>query len=228
MHSVAAYLCRVGRLNLKAGRKRNNKFQSCALSVCRVDFERTAERARSFTHTHKTMPQARLFRIESLSVVSYRQQQPAVGCSKLNVDLCTRGMSRGVVDCFLENEKKLAPYIRPYFNVAIEVHSPKTKINLASCQKIAREMPHLLTQISEVIFIRVYCPDDLTHRIDQLARELSNARQIFTRGSVAPIEPSLSHLADQSDPGKVRANIIMQISGYSTSDLLELTKAFLF
>src|SRR5260370_24317734 len=103
-------------------------------------------------------------------------------------------MTHQIVDALVENQKDRAADVRPERYIVLFVRLAKLKSYISRGQDVARESAHAQRQMAEVVFLRVYRPYDVAHRIDQLARRASDHRERLggrrTAAAVA-VEPGL-------------------------------------
>src|SRR5712692_11208503 len=79
-------------------------------------------------------------------------------------------MTHDIVDGLLENQKDLAAQVGSDFQRLLLARRRKSKLNLAGSEEIAGKATHTLYEIAKVIFVRIDCPDNVAHRIYQVAR----------------------------------------------------------
>src|ERR1044071_10293547 len=121
-------------------------------------------------------------------------------------------MPNKIVDTLLEDQKHLAPHVRTKWNVLVFVGLVEFESDIPGGQNIAREPTHSLSQIIEIVLLWIDGPNDVTHRINQLARRAGNHRQRRRQLSIARINSLTHHFAENRYLSQARCYIVVQIS----------------
>ena len=98
---------------------------------------------------------------------------------------------------FFENQKELSAQVSTKGHVWRGIGKAKSKLNSARRENIAGKVTHPLRQIAETISFRIDCPDNVAHRINQLARQSGDCRERARTGSLAIALPPLCHFAQE-------------------------------
>src|SRR5262249_43547045 len=94
-------------------------------------------------------------------------------------------------------------------------------------EDVAREMPHALREIADVILRGVDRPHDVAHRVHELARQVGDRGEgIGERAGTGPETPP-DDLAEQRDARQARPDVVVQIGRDALPHALELREAFL-
>src|SRR4029453_17741894 len=92
-------------------------------------------------------------------------------------DAAASCMPNDIIDGLFENEENLAPHIGAERELASERGTRKTEGDVFSRQRVAGKVAHPLEQVADAVALRVDGPDDVAHRLDELARDRGDAAQ---------------------------------------------------
>src|SRR6266705_489712 len=157
-----------------ASGQRNRQQYHGAFAVIRDYLKLAAQALRARPHTHEPLPLAYFGGIKARAIVRDFHRQPFALDPQLNLRLSASGVTRDIVDSLLENQKDLTPQVRPDSQRSFLTRSVKAKLNLAGSEDVAGKAPHSLYEIAEMIFFGIDRPDDVAHRINQVARRSGN------------------------------------------------------
>src|SRR5262245_47497329 len=133
-------------------------------------------------------------------------------------------MADDVVDRLLEDQKDLASHIRPDLEVQLVPRRAESELDAARSEDVAGEAPHALVEVAQLVALRVDYPDDVAHRIHQLARSPGDDRETFGHGRR---DTSLvtRHLAQHGDARKAGAYVIMKVRSNARANSLNLKES---
>src|SRR5262245_2247608 len=117
----------------------------------------------------------------------------------------------GVVNGLFEDQVKLPPQIgiEPEFQPA--GGRAEAKLDLARGEDVAGESTHALRQIANSVAPRIDRPDDVAHRIHQVARSVGDLRERFAYAVLFTAESLARDFAEDSDLREARPYVVMQI-----------------
>src|SRR5947209_4388063 len=118
-------------------------------------------------------------RIESAAVVSDGQTDPPALDAKHNPGLRRAGMTHYVVDRLLEDEEDLPPEFRAHLQFLIRSRAFEFEMQVPGGEDIAREAPHPVNEISNMVPFRVDGPNDVAHGVNQFTRDGTDIRQML-------------------------------------------------
>src|SRR5262245_29652326 len=78
-------------------------------------------------------------------------------------------MASGVVDCFLEDEIKMASPLRRQPDGAYLVRRPELPVDTFSLQDVGRELSYPRNDVFQIILAGINRPDYVAHRIHEAA-----------------------------------------------------------
>lgn len=133
------------------------------------DAERSSERSCPLPHALESVAVRRFGRIEAGAVVRHRQGQPAPFDIEVNVDERASRVPDRIVQALLENEVRLATLVGVHRHVAIRSGSTESEAHVPRVEKVGGEPAHPLDDVAELVAHGVDRPDDVAHRIDELA-----------------------------------------------------------
>src|SRR5262249_6815041 len=97
----------------------------------------------------------------------------------------------------------------------------KSESDATGREYVAGEPSHSLYQIIEVVAVRIDRPDDVAHRVDQLARGGRNHRKCLIQWAVALARLALGNFACHRNQREVRADVVVQVGCYPSADSLD-------
>src|SRR5690242_21192018 len=109
-------------------------------------------------HTQEPVSVAVRGRVKTVAVVAHGKQKRTIRQLKLDLRFGAPGMLDKVVDALLENQKDLASDVGSQSYVCLVIGRYESKGNVAGCKSVAREPPHPVNQIAQMIFFWIYCP----------------------------------------------------------------------
>src|SRR5215471_4097701 len=118
-------------------------------------------------------------------------------------------MTHDVIDAFLEYQEDLAAHIGAHLQRVLVVRPRKAEFDVARRKDITSKAPHPLRKIVKLITLRIDCPDDVTHRVNQLARSRRDHRKAIVYGRAARLVTS--HFAQHRNARETSAYVIMQV-----------------
>src|SRR5262250_1600442 len=120
-------------------------------------------------------------------------------------------MSRYVVYAFLEYQENLAPSVCSNTKGGLGAPRPEAECNITCGKDVAGEPAHSLNQIMQAISLRVDCPDNIAHGVNQFPRSRSDRRQRFLDGRIAPRQQVGCNIAQDRDFGQPGSDIVVKV-----------------
>src|SRR5262249_5727458 len=138
----------------------------------------------------------------------------------IDVDTLASCVLNDIVHSFFEDEEDLAPDIGAEHELASERGTREAEVDVFSRQGIAGKVAHALEQVADAVALRVDGPDDVAHRLDELARDRGDAakgvRRLQSRVGVTADE-----LAKNGDLREAGADVVVEIGSDSRPDALD-------
>src|ERR1043165_10243658 len=134
-------------------------------------------------------------------------------------------MTNDVVDGLFEDQKNFAPEVCSDFQVEVIVGRVKTKFYIASGQNVIRKPSHPAREIAEVVSLRVDGPDNVTHRIDRIARSRGDGREPLFQPLIFAREMTARNVAEHGYQRQVGTDVVMKVGRDPRADSLQLNRA---
>src|SRR5215475_13080737 len=111
-------------------------------------------------------------------------------------------MANQVVKALFENEKDFPADVGAQPDILSHVRRPKLKTDIARGEALAGKESHSLHQIPQVVFLGIDRPDDIAHRIHQLARSAGNLLKWLAHSGLAMTNAPVNEFAENRDLSK--------------------------
>ena len=135
----------------------------------RIDRKGAPECGGPFPHARESIPVDLQAGIEPAPVVRYLEPQ-LVACEReIDNGLRCARVPGDIVDALFQNQIQLTPQIRADFEIGVDGRRGEFQRDICASESFLREAVHTSRQIGQRIGARVYGPDDVAHRIHEVA-----------------------------------------------------------
>src|SRR5215813_6368330 len=130
--------------------------------------------------------------------------------AQMNLSLSTPGVADQVIQGFLHDQINLLAGRSVKCELVGCIRELELAIDIAGSEQLAGKTSNAIIQVAKLVLLRVNGPNNVSHRIHQLARGLCNLRDQLKDSRV--VAALMRHLSEKRNLRKVGAAIVVQVS----------------